>query len=80
MELHIVSPLKQWSVSIAWAELNSVVGNFVIEPEHAPMIVTLTPNSPVHFGLISGKQDSLIVQRGIAHITRESVTLLLSDV
>lgn len=80
MDLHVISPLKRWTLPIAWIEINTPVGNFVIEEAHAPMIVTLSSNSTVLFCLTSGKQDSMNVLNGLVHITRESVTLLLSDV
>lgn len=80
MELHVVSPLKQWKLSIAWLEVNTPIGNFVIEPDHAPMVLTLASNSTVSFGLTSGKQDSMNILNGLVHIKRESITLLLSDV
>jgi len=80
MELHIISPLKQWSIAVAWVELNTTVGNFVIEIEHAPTVLTLAAHSAVIFGLENGKQDSMIIVSGLAHIQRDSVTLLLSEV
>ena len=62
-----------------WIELNTPVGNFVIQPGHVPMIVTLAPDKEVIFCLKSGKQESFLVKQGVIDITRDSATLLLSE-
>ncbi|MCX5922908.1 MAG: hypothetical protein NTX86_06305 [Candidatus Dependentiae bacterium] len=79
MKLLIISPSGESNLEIAWLELNTAVGNFVIQPGHAPMIVTLAPNKQVTFCLKSGKQESFIVKQGIADIMRTEATLFLSD-
>ena len=76
MTLDLLSPFKKISKDVAWVEIDTVVGNFVIEPEHAPMILTLAKNSNVSFGLATGKQEKIKVNSGIVHIKRDSVTVL----
>lgn len=77
MKLIITSPEHHQEFQIAWIELNSPVGNFVILPGHAPMIITLKENMPVTYLLKTGHQESFDASGGIAHITRTDVTLLL---
>lgn len=79
MQLNIAMPMYKKSVSIAWLDINTQVGNFIIQPEHAPMIVSLLPNSQLMYCLSNGKTKTINVKSGIAHITREFVTLLLSE-
>ncbi len=79
MQLQIARPTEKKLINIIWIDLQTPVGSFVIQPEHAPMIVALKPDSFVTFGLDSGKQESVAVKQGIAHITREAVTLLLNE-
>lgn len=79
MQLNIAMPTQKKTVTIAWLDINTDVGNFIIQPEHAPMIITLLPNSQVMYCLNNGKLETMNVKFGIAHITRESVTLLLSE-
>ena len=79
MELIISSPLQRNTHDVAWVELNSPIGNLVIQPLHAPMVLSLKKGSQVVYGLMSGKQDSFTITSGIAHITRESVLILVTE-
>ncbi len=45
--LKIISPEKTITHSILWIELNTRVGNFIVQPGHTPMIVTLAPNKEI---------------------------------
>lgn len=79
MKLYIISPFSKKTFDIAWLELNTPVGNFIIQPGHASTILTLAPQKHVTFCLKSGKQETFIVKQGIADITRTTATLLLSE-
>jgi F0F1-type ATP synthase epsilon subunit len=82
MKLTVVSPnpkLIKGVEDLAWIELDTPVGNFVILPEHAPTVLTLKKNSIVRYGLKSGKQDSIDIVDGLAHIKRDQITLLLNE-
>lgn len=82
MKLKVVSPdpkfLKEVD-AVAWLELDTPVGNFVILPEHAPTVLTLRKNSVIRYCLRSGKQNSLQIVDGLAHIKRDEVVLLLNE-
>lgn len=77
MLLHISSPSECKDLQVAWVELNSAVGNFVIQRGHAPMIITLAPNSVLTYRLLTGKQELYKVVKGVAHVTRTGVTLIV---
>ena len=79
MELKIVAPEGTKIYEIIWLELNTKAGNFVIQPEHAPMIVSLTPDKDVIYCLKNGKQEIIAPTGGIAEITRNSATLALTQ-
>lgn len=79
MQLNIAMPTQKKSANIAWLDINTEVGNFIIQPEHAPMIIALLPNSQVMYCLNNGKLETINIKFGIAHITRKDVTLLLSE-
>ncbi len=79
MQLQIARPTEKKLINILWIDLQTPVGSFVIQPEHAPMIIALKPDSFVTFALENGAQESVAVKQGIAHVTRESVTLLLNE-
>lgn len=78
MKLKIVSPDQETEYRIAWVELNTPVGNFIIQKGHIPMILTLAHNQPVTFRLKSGKQQTVTPHHGIADITRTDVTIIMS--
>jgi F0F1-type ATP synthase epsilon subunit len=79
MKFTIVSPYDKKIYAISWIELNTPVGNFVIQPGHAPTILTLSAGEKITFGLANGKRESLAIKQGIAHITRDSATVILSE-
>lgn len=79
MHLHIVSPLRTVAYNIAWVELNTDAGNFVIQSGHAPMLLVLSPHKEIVFRLKNGKDESIIAPQGIAEVTRESVTLIINE-
>lgn len=66
------------SYEVLWLELNTPCGNYIIQPGHAPMIVTLTPDTKVHCLLAHNReQKTFIVTNGVAHIQRDRVRLAL---
>lgn len=78
MQLHISSPTERRDEQIAWIEFDTPKGNFVILAGHAPMILTLLPLSSVLFRLKSGKEETKKIIQGVVHITRSTITLLLT--
>jgi F0F1-type ATP synthase epsilon subunit len=79
MKLFIVTPFSKKTLDVVWIELNTPVGSFVIQPGHAPIILTLAPQKEVRFCLKSGKQESFFAKQGIIDITRTAATMLLSE-
>lgn len=79
MKLYIISPFSKKVIDIAWLELNTPVGNFVLQQGHAPVVLTLAPHKEVIFCLKSGKVESFIAKQGIVDITRSTATILLSE-
>lgn len=76
MQLYIVTPFKKITKEIDWIDINTTIGNFVIQNEHAPMILSLQPDSQCIVGLATGKQEILKIIRGMVHVTRIDVTIL----
>jgi F0F1-type ATP synthase epsilon subunit len=79
MQLIIVSPFAKKIIDIEWIELNTPAGNYIIQAEHAPTIVTLTPGKPIIYLTTQGKEESWIVTQAIVQVTRSSVTLVTHD-
>ena len=77
MKLKIISPGAKKEIDIAWIEIHTLVGGFIILPDHAPMVTTLKPNETINFCLTSGKQESFESSGGTVEVGRKAVTLLL---
>ena len=79
MELKVISPEGTNIYKISWLELNTKIGNFIVQPGHTPMIVSLALDKEVVFCLENGVQEKFTPNTGIAEITRTSVRLLLNQ-
>lgn len=78
MEFRIVTPQETLIYAVAWIEVNTPAGNFVIQPGHAPTILILEKGKEMNFRLVNGKQESLLVERGILEVTRSAATLIVN--
>jgi F0F1-type ATP synthase epsilon subunit len=78
MELVINTPQYEGTYSVAWVELNTPTGNYVIQQGHAPAIMTLAPQKPIIFRLNTGKQENILVRHGVVKIERERVQVVMT--
>lgn len=79
MELIVVSPTQNNTYAIAWIEISTPAGSFVVQHGHMPMIIALKENTSLPFRLENGKQEVIVVPQGIAEITRSSVTIIINE-
>lgn len=80
MDIHIIRPTGKKKITVSWIEVNTDVGNFVIQRGHAPMILTLPEKQPIRVLLTSGKEEIIEVPSGgILEVQRESLKLLLNE-
>lgn len=77
MKLIIIRSSETDEHSISWIELNTPSGNIVIQEDHAPCILELKPDDSVLFQLTTGKQKSVQIKHGFAHILRDRVTIII---
>lgn len=77
MELVVTDRNTTRSFPVAWIELNTPTGNFVIQTGHAPCFFILSAGEPIIFRLRNGKQDAITVHRGVIEIQRDTATLIL---
>jgi F0F1-type ATP synthase epsilon subunit len=78
MELKIISPFSSNAYDIKWIEINTPKGNFVIQNEHAPMILQLSPGKKTIYEQKDGKKGSLIIECGFIHIMRDRATIIVN--
>ena len=76
MKLTILSPTETTVTSIAWLEINTPTGNYIIQQGHAPMILTLSPNKAFIYRMKTGKQETIMIRHGIIEVDREEVTIV----
>jgi F0F1-type ATP synthase epsilon subunit len=79
MQLTIVTPSKKEHFDIAWVELNTDQGNYVIQPGHAPTFFSLKAHAPFTYCLKNGEQEVIMIKRAMVEVTRAQITLLLAD-
>lgn len=77
MLLEMIGFDQHHQLEVQWVELQTKVGNLIVQPEHAPMILELQTNSQIRYCLDSSKQNTMLLSGGIVHITRTSVTILI---
>jgi len=78
VKFSVIKPHSVVQHTIVWVEINTPVGNMVIQEGHAPMIVEIEPNSELLFMQPNGKQILMIVLQGFMHVTREEIKLLVT--
>lgn len=79
MNLQIISPLRILNYDVAWLEVNTNVGNFIIQKGHVPTLLVLSPNEEIIFRLKNGKEESIMVTSGIVEVTREKSTVIIHE-
>ncbi len=75
MKLSVISPHSVIEHTIVWIEINTPVGNIVIQENHAPMIVEIEPNSELLFMQQNGKQ--VLLRRRKSRLLRRNEEVLL---
>ena len=75
----MLSPKEKKAFPIAWIEVETAAGNFVIQQEHVPTILVVLAHQPITVCLSSGKIETFSSLGGILEIQRESALLLLNE-
>ncbi len=77
MLLEIIGFDRHQTFDIQWIELQTMVGNFIIQPGHAPMVLELQDHASIRYCLDNTRQNSVSLPGGIVHITRDAVMILI---
>lgn len=77
MKLKIVTTQKTVEHEVDWVELNTPVGNMVIQQGHTPMIIELSPGYECIYQIFEGSTESIMIVQAVAHVTRFEVQLLI---
>jgi F0F1-type ATP synthase epsilon subunit len=80
MKLVIVSPQQKNTYLIESIEAQTNAGNLVIKQGHAPIIMTIAPNTNLSFVLKTGEKIVIHVTRpGFLDVNRKSAIALLNQ-
>jgi len=79
MKLTVVAPSFTKEIEVAWLELNTPEGSYVIQSGHAPIMLKLSPDKKITYCVDTGKQESMLIPDGIVDITRTQATVIISE-
>lgn len=77
MKLSIVTTQRVMSYEVEWVELNTPVGNMVVQYGHTPMMIELAQGHELRYQLMGGVVQTLKIGQGVACVTRVEVKILL---
>ena len=78
MKFFIISKEQTIEHEVVWVEANTPIGNFVIQPDHAPLVLLLSEQKECLYCLPTGKQEAFILERGgLLRITPQEITALV---
>lgn len=77
MKLKIITTQKTVEHEVDWVELNTPVGNMVIQQGHAPMIIELSHGYELSYQITDGPIETILIVQAVAHITRFEVQILI---
>lgn len=77
MKLKVITTKRVIEHDVDWVELNTPVGNMVIQEGHAPIMIELMQGNELLFQISGGPVESILIVQGIAHVTRAEVKVLL---
>lgn len=77
MKLKIITTQKIVEHEVDWVELNTPVGNMVIQQGHAPMIIQLSSGYELSYQISGAAVESILIVQAVAHVTRFEVQILI---
>ena len=79
MTFSLIGPDLHKIYEIFWLEVETSLGNFVIQDGHAPLILILKPDHEIIFSLYDKTIQKYMIPGGILEITRTDAVLLLNE-
>lgn len=75
--LSIITSTSQESKQVEWLEIETPLGNLIVEEGHAPLTTSLKRDCEIIFKPEKGNVKSIKVRGGIAKIKRDSATVVI---
>ena len=77
MIFKIITTQRVMEYLVDWVELNTPVGNMIVQEGHAPMIIELRAGHELVYQITDGALQSILIVQGVAHVTRNEIKILL---
>ena len=79
MKLTIVSLKGKTEHQAVWIEINTLDGNFVLQPDYTPTTFVLVAHKDFTYCLTTGKLETIMLEKeALLSVTRTSALLLLN--
>lgn len=80
MKLTVVTPQHKNEYTVEWIEGHTPVGNIIVLPGHAPIIMTLIAGSDLSFLLPTGEKKRVkLLRSGFLEVNRTSALALINQ-
>jgi len=77
MNVKIIAPDSRKLMTVEWIDAHTLEGSLVIMPGHAPVLLQLTENKTIAFGLMGGAVKSMVITGGLLRVERDGVIIIL---
>lgn len=78
-ELEIIRPTKTEKLVIEWVSLQSPTGNFVIGPDHAPLVSLLSERGEMTYQVAGGSKKTVDVFGGVIKVMQGKAIMFLDE-
>lgn len=78
LELEIIKPTESKKLQVEWIEVEGVNGNFIVGPNHIPLISLLAAKGKISYQLPDGKKVSFDVSGGLIKVENNKALILLN--
>lgn len=77
LELEIISRTESKKINVLWLEVESPTGNFVVCPDHSPLVSLLKDRGKLRYEEYQGNEQSIDTYGGILTVDGNKATVIL---
>jgi F0F1-type ATP synthase epsilon subunit len=77
LELEIITPKKSKQIPVLWIEVESPNGNFVVGPDHSPLVSRLKERGKLTYQEHQGKEVSIDIYSGIFRVSGNQASVIV---
>lgn len=79
LEVHIIGPHSSHTFNANWLEIESPNGNFIIAPDHYPLVSLLKKQSKLNYQTADNSSGSIEIAGGALSVDNNKVIILLDE-